>query len=471
VKAFLSDCSTKEIKFGSDERGWMTRQIFVRLNTVEDFEIACRKDNKQLRWQQVGVIAVDKDKFYKTLGEANYNDQPSSENVIDKEKSYFIRLRGLPYSASGTDILTFLNDVNVKNDEKGIHFSFGVDGRVSGEAYVEVCAPDDVERALKHYREHLGGRYIEIFVASRDQFEWDCQRGHNGGGGSGGVVRLRGLPYGCSKEDIRDFFQGLVFGWVVSLLLFLLLVVYCLLLLFVLGIGISENRITIQTNGNGRETGEAFVELENEGDVEAALERHRKTMGHRYIEVFRTTQNDIRPIADRWSKYARPSPYTNPRGSTHGYDSPPSNPHHRGAGYKFGSTNSNSYSNTMQQYGGSHQYQRDLGMTAPPNTYDNSGGSHSVWMRGLPYSATEQDIYYFFAPLVPLRIIIEKDALGRPSGQGEVIFHTPEDASSAMRKDKSHIGTYTHTSYTLCNCWVVNWEGRAYLRRSFITHN
>jgi heterogeneous nuclear ribonucleoprotein F/H len=62
-------------------------------------------------------------------------------------------------------------------------------------------------------------------------------------------------------------------------------------------------------------------------------------------------------------------------------------------------------------------------------------------MRGLPYSATEQDIYYFFAPLVPLRIIIEKDALGRPSGQGEVIFHTPEDASSAMRKDKSHIGS------------------------------
>ena len=108
-----------------------------------------------------------------------------------------------------SDILGFLKGVSVRNDEKGIHFSFGFDGRVSGEAYVEVCTEDDVQRALAHNREHLGGRYIEIFRASRAQYEWDCRRINSGGGGSGGVVRLRGLPYGCTKENIRDFFQGL----------------------------------------------------------------------------------------------------------------------------------------------------------------------------------------------------------------------------------------------------------------------
>ena len=107
-----------------------------------------------------------------------------------------------------SDILDFLGDVAVRNGDKGVHFSFGFDGRVSGEAYVEVCSPEDISKALKHDREHLGGRYIEIFRASRAQFEWDCC-GSEGSGGSGGVVRLRGLPYGCSKEDVRDFLQGL----------------------------------------------------------------------------------------------------------------------------------------------------------------------------------------------------------------------------------------------------------------------
>ena len=50
---------------------------------------------------------------------------------------------------------------------------------------------------------------------------------------------------------------------------------------YVVGIKIAENGITIQTNESGRETGEAFVELENEEDVERALDRHKKMMGHR----------------------------------------------------------------------------------------------------------------------------------------------------------------------------------------------
>lgn len=110
-----------------------------------------------------------------------------------------------------SDILDFLKDVKVQNGEKGVHFSFGPDGRVSGEAYVEVCSNEDVERALRHDRDHLGGRYIEVFRASQNQFEWDCRpaKGVGTGGGAGGVVRLRGLPYGCSKDNIRDFFQGL----------------------------------------------------------------------------------------------------------------------------------------------------------------------------------------------------------------------------------------------------------------------
>lgn len=63
-------------------------------------------------------------------------------------------------------------------------------------------------------------------------------------------------------------------------------------------------------------------------------------------------------------------------------------------------------------------------------------------MRGLPFSVTVRDIQQFFAPLIPINIIIERDEGGRLSGEGEVSFGSHEDAFSAMRKDRSHIGTY-----------------------------
>ena len=93
--------------------------------------------------------------------------------------------------------------------DKGIHFSFGPQGRATGEAYVEVGSPADVNTGLKHDREHMGGRYIEVFRASSTQLEWECRGAENQGGANGGVVRLRGLPFGCSQDEIRDFLKGL----------------------------------------------------------------------------------------------------------------------------------------------------------------------------------------------------------------------------------------------------------------------
>lgn len=125
-----------------------------------------------------------------------------------------VRLRGLPWAATSKDVLELLKDCQVMNGEKGIHFTFAPDGRPSGEAFVELCNEEDVSNALNHNNEHMGRRYVEIFRASRGQMAWDCRMEEKVGGGSGGVVRLRGLPYRCSEEEVRKFFQGLAFQWV-----------------------------------------------------------------------------------------------------------------------------------------------------------------------------------------------------------------------------------------------------------------
>ncbi|KAL6083065.1 hypothetical protein STEG23_022358 [Scotinomys teguina] len=61
---------------------------------------------------------------------------------------------------------------------------------------------------------------------------------------------------------------------------------------------------------------------------------------------------------------------------------------------------------------------------------------HCVYMRGLPYRATENDIYNFFSPLNPMSVHIEIGPDGRVTGEGDVDFDTHEDAVADMAKDK-----------------------------------
>ena len=140
---------------------------------------------------------------------ANFQCSPSL-SLQNSQSDYIVRLRGLPYSAQVKDILCLLKDCQVKGEEKGVKFAFGVDGRPSGEAFVELCTAEDVEKALAHSHEHMGRRYVEVFRANRSQLEWDCKKEERASGTEGsGVVRLRGLPFGCTEEQIHTFFSGI----------------------------------------------------------------------------------------------------------------------------------------------------------------------------------------------------------------------------------------------------------------------
>ena len=78
------------------------------------------------------------------------------------------------------------------------------------------------------------------------------------------VVRARGLPFSASADELTSFFamcriQG------------------------------GKDGIHFVFQSNSRPSGEAFVELESEADMNKALEKNNDHMGHRYIEVFKAT--------------------------------------------------------------------------------------------------------------------------------------------------------------------------------------
>jgi heterogeneous nuclear ribonucleoprotein F/H len=83
-----------------------------------------------------------------------------------------LKLRGLPFSASKDDIITFFDDpvlgvAALVHDS--IHIVTSLDGRPSGVAFAEFASSDDARQAMRKDRCSMGSRYVELFPSSREE--------------------------------------------------------------------------------------------------------------------------------------------------------------------------------------------------------------------------------------------------------------------------------------------------------------
>lgn len=126
------------------------------------------------------------------------------------EEGYVVRIRGLPWSCTQEEVASFFSDCNIVGKVNGVCFTFSKEGRPSGEAFVELKTAEDFKTAIAKDRKYMGHRYIEVFKSNRSEMDWVLKR--NGPADydscSGCMLRLRGLPFGCSKEEIVQFFSG-----------------------------------------------------------------------------------------------------------------------------------------------------------------------------------------------------------------------------------------------------------------------
>ncbi|XP_015590172.1 heterogeneous nuclear ribonucleoprotein H2 [Cephus cinctus] len=360
--------------------------------------------------------------------EKKYNPQKDNYSMSNDggdhdDEGYVVKLRGLPWSTTVDEIMKFFSDCSISHGKAGIHMTMSREGRPSGEAYIEMETEDDIEKACKRDRDHMGHRYIEVFKAKRGEMEWVVKRsGLNlENAMDDGCVRLRGLPFGCSKEEIAQFFSGLE---------------------------ILPNGISLPTDYTGRSTGEAYVQFVNKDVAERALQKHKEKIGHRYIEIFRSSLSEVRASIGPKMRGGpmggfnqRPAPYD--RGDRFGGMNRFSNngrgSRNRdfdgglwGSGNNFGSRGGNmGMRGNMDMKGGNFRGSGD--------NWSGNSGMHCIHMRGLPFRATEQDIADFFRPVVPVNIRIILENSGRASGEADVEFATHEEAVKAMSKDKSHM--------------------------------
>ncbi|CAA3028397.1 heterogeneous nuclear ribonucleo F [Olea europaea subsp. europaea] len=284
-----------------------------------------------------------------------------------------VRLRGLPFDCTEAEIVDFFHDLDVV-DVLFVHKG----GKSTGEAYCVLGYPLQIDFALQRNRETIGRRYVEVFQSRKDEYYkaianevYDSQGGSSRRGVTRarsfdeskdlaeytGVLRLRGLPYTASKEDIMEFFKDFV---------------------------LSESKIHMIANSEGRPTGEAFVEFASAEHSKAAMAKDRMTLKYRYIELFPSSHEELEEAA------------SSGRLLTKSFEG------------------------------------KDMG---EPTTV--------LRMRGLPFSAGKTDIIDFFK-----NAILSKDSIyitynfdGRPTGEAFVEFANVDEAKAALAKDRMTLGS------------------------------
>eukprot|EP00887_Chlorella_sp_A99_P001584 scaffold8.g1584.t1 len=208
-----------------------------------------------------------------------------------------VRLRGLPFGVHEHEINLFLglDSADVLMVRRG--------GRATGEAFVLLTHPADMDVALRKNRAYMGSRYIEVFEAGRQEYYKACAAavGYDGpsaraGSPEGGrsrsrsplpgrgeigptgppehngtnILKLRGLPYSATAHDVVAFFEDPSLGIP----------------------AVDADKVILPVGPDGRASGLAFVEFDTPESAAMALRKDRQTMGSRYVECFPSTPEE-----------------------------------------------------------------------------------------------------------------------------------------------------------------------------------
>ncbi|XP_048484270.1 RNA-binding protein fusilli isoform X2 [Plutella xylostella] len=203
----------------------------------------------------------------------------SKDDEIDN--NCIVRARGLPWQSSDQDIAKFFRGLNVAKG--GVALCLSPQGRRNGEALVRFISQEHRDMALKRHKHHIGPRYIEVYRASGEDFlsvagGATCEAAAFLSRGAQVIVRMRGLPYDATPQQVLEFFTTgdepvqVLDG--------------------------SEGVLFVR-RADGRATGDAFVLFSKEEDSPKALSRHRKLIGSRYIELFRSTTAEVQQVLNR----------------------------------------------------------------------------------------------------------------------------------------------------------------------------
>lgn len=275
----------------------------------------------------------------------------------------------------------------------------------------------------------------------------------------GATIKMRGLPFKASREDVVAFFQG----W-----------------------SLSEEAVFLLRHLDGRPNGEAFVVFENPSEARRATHKDRQTFGEkfgdRYVRVYPTLESDLPDMQAAALQQASPQ-----GGSGMSYGQPDSVVKIKSL--PFDATQLDIFhffeSFKLKPNGVQLVVRSDNKPTGEAfvdfETFDEAarairekdhkvfsekfgdryvrliqvsrkemqatlalrfGGEGLLKIKGIPFRVTPADVRKFLSgyKIKPDGISFIMHADGRPTGMAFIEFETPQEAVRAMEKDRAKFG-------------------------------
>ncbi|XP_014505778.1 heterogeneous nuclear ribonucleoprotein H isoform X1 [Vigna radiata var. radiata] len=166
-----------------NKSGRFSGEAFVVFAGAMQVEFALQRDRQNMGRRYVEVFRCKKQDYYNAVAaEINYegiydNDYhgssppPSrSKRFSDKDQMEYteiLKMRGLPFLVTKSQIVEFFKDYNLIEDR--VHIACRPDGKATGEAYVEFVSAEEAKRAMSKDKMTIGSRYVELFPSTPDE--------------------------------------------------------------------------------------------------------------------------------------------------------------------------------------------------------------------------------------------------------------------------------------------------------------
>ncbi|KAL7069394.1 RNA recognition motif family protein [Cryptosporidium serpentis] len=215
------------ISYGSDNR--MSGEAYVVLSSKDDMKVCISQlhgNRMGKRWIEVLPSSYgdfleckkSNEAFQRLSDKIRFLSNPlldqASESYVNRP---VLRLRGLPWSTTESEIVQFFEIAGVKNiSVDNVFLGYTTNSRPSGEACVvlpEWCNFIEVQRILN--RRVIGKRYIEVFISSYQEVHSFKESAMSLNKGKFrhiqqdfDTLRVKGLHFCNTEADFVSFFDG-----------------------------------------------------------------------------------------------------------------------------------------------------------------------------------------------------------------------------------------------------------------------
>ncbi|XP_056300955.1 epithelial splicing regulatory protein 1 isoform X2 [Pseudoliparis swirei] len=274
-------------------QGRRNGEALVRFVSEEHRDLALQRHKHHMGNRYIEVYKASGEDFLKIAG----GTSNEVAMFLSREDQIIVRMRGLPFTATHEQVLTFFSPEEelketcpVSGGKDGILFVRYPDGRPTGDAFVLFACEEHAQCALRKHKEILGRRYIELFKSTAAEVQQVLNRYSSAPlisvapaplvsmlpsvsllpppGSVRDCLRLRGLPYTASIEDILTFLGEFTHD-------------------------IRPHGVHMVLNQQARPSGDCFIQLTSaERAIQASQRLHKHIMSSqrgansRYVEVF-----------------------------------------------------------------------------------------------------------------------------------------------------------------------------------------